>query len=97
MEEFNHFCCSIDTATMANYQQSFDDTSAMEIKLIQSVISSEVVFAGSVRNGSAETFIQTKRRQELKGNGLTKRINNSSDCIDSQGGVSLADQDTSDL
>jgi hypothetical protein len=44
---------------MANCRQSLDDTSAMEIKLIQSVISSEVVFAGAARNGSAETFIRT--------------------------------------
>uniref|UniRef100_A0ACD5XZK0 Uncharacterized protein n=1 Tax=Avena sativa TaxID=4498 RepID=A0ACD5XZK0_AVESA len=92
MEEFNHFSCCVDTATLANCPQSLGDPSAMEITLVRSVIPSEVISAGAV---SAETFIQTERRQESEDNGLTeKRIKNSSDCIDSRGGVSLAVQHT---
>uniref|UniRef100_A0ACD5YCN7 Uncharacterized protein n=1 Tax=Avena sativa TaxID=4498 RepID=A0ACD5YCN7_AVESA len=96
MEEFNHFSCCVDTATLANCPQSLDDTSVMEITLVRNVIPPEVINAGAASNGSAETFIQTERRQESEDNGLTeKRIKNSSDCIDSQGGASLAVQDTS--
>ncbi|KAM0858099.1 hypothetical protein ACQ4PT_048039 [Festuca glaucescens] len=95
MEEFNHFSCCVDTTTLANCQQSLDDTSVMEITLVRSVISSEVINAGAARDESAETFIQTERRQESEDNGLTeKRVNNSSDCIDSRG-ASLAVQHTS--
>jgi hypothetical protein len=82
MEEFNHFSCCVGTASLANCQQPLDDTSAMEITLVQSEIPSEVINAGAARNGSAETFIQTERRQESEDNGLPeKRINNSSDCV----------------
>ncbi|CAM0950224.1 unnamed protein product [Alopecurus aequalis] len=95
MEEFNHFSCCVDTATSANCPQSLDDTSAMEITLVRSVIPSEVINAGAARNASAEIFIQTERRQESEDNGLTEnRINNSSDCTESQEGASLAAQDT---
>ncbi|KAM0907082.1 hypothetical protein ACQ4PT_016361 [Festuca glaucescens] len=96
MEEFNHFSCCVDTANLANCQQSLNDTSVMEITLVRSVIPSEVINAGAARDESAETFIQTERRQESEDNGLTeKRVNNSSDCTDSQGGTSLAIQHTS--
>lgn len=89
MEEFNHFSCCVDTATLANCQRS------MEITLVRSAISSEVINAGAARDESAETFIQTERRQESEDNGLTeKRVNNSSDYIDSRG-ASLAVQHTS--
>lgn len=96
MEEFNHFSCCVDAATLANCPQSLDNTSAMEITFVRSVIPSEVINAGPARNGSAEILIQTKKMEESEENGLTENmINNSSDCIDPQGGASLAVQHTS--
>ncbi|KAM3259842.1 hypothetical protein ACQJBY_051248 [Aegilops geniculata] len=93
IEEFSHFSSCVDTATLANCQQSLHETSAMEVTLVRSVIPSDVINAEAARNGSAEVLIHNEGMPASDGIGLTEnRISNSFDCIDSQGGASLAVQ-----
>ncbi|KAM3277690.1 hypothetical protein ACQJBY_045535 [Aegilops geniculata] len=93
IEEFSHFSSCVDTATLANCQQSLQETSAMEVTLVRSVIPSDVINAEAARNGSAEVLIHNEGMPASDGIGLTEnRISNSFDCIDSQGGASLSVQ-----
>uniref|UniRef100_A0A453LN82 Helicase C-terminal domain-containing protein n=1 Tax=Aegilops tauschii subsp. strangulata TaxID=200361 RepID=A0A453LN82_AEGTS len=93
IEEFSHFSSCVDTATLANCQQSLHETSAMEVTLVRSVIPSDVINAEAARNGSAEVLIHNEGMPASDGIGLTEnRTSNSFDCIDSQGGASLSVQ-----
>uniref|UniRef100_N1R1G3 MOM1 alpha-helical domain-containing protein n=1 Tax=Aegilops tauschii TaxID=37682 RepID=N1R1G3_AEGTA len=93
IEEFSHFNSCVDTATLANCPQSLHKTSVMEVTLVGSVIPSDVINADTARNGSAEVLIHNEGRLASEGIGLTENmISNSIDCIDSQGGASLAVQ-----
>ncbi|VAI81937.1 unnamed protein product [Triticum turgidum subsp. durum] len=93
IEEFSHFSSCVDTATLANCPQSLHGTSAMEVTLVRGAIPSDVINAEAARNGSAEVFIHSEGRLASEGIGLTENmISNSFDCIDSQGGASLAVQ-----
>ncbi|VAI21171.1 unnamed protein product [Triticum turgidum subsp. durum] len=93
IEEFSHFSSCVDTATLANCLQSLHETSAMEVTLVRSVIPSDVINAEAARNGSAEVLIHNGGMPASEGIGLTENtISNIFDCIDSQGGASLAVQ-----
>ncbi|XP_037435888.1 helicase protein MOM1-like isoform X1 [Triticum dicoccoides] len=93
IEEFSHFSSCVDTATSANCLQSLHETSAMEVTLVRSVIPSDVINAEAARNGSAEVLIHNGGMPASEGIGLTENtISNIFDCIDSQGGASLAVQ-----
>ncbi|XP_037443170.1 uncharacterized protein LOC119311615 isoform X3 [Triticum dicoccoides] len=93
IEEFSHFSSCVDTATLENCPQSLHETSAMEVTLVRSVISSDVINAEAARNSSAEVLIHNEGMPASEGIGLTENtISNSFDCIDSQGGASLAVQ-----
>ncbi|XP_044382681.1 uncharacterized protein [Triticum aestivum] len=93
IEEFSHFSSCVDTATLANCLQSLHETSAMEVTLVRSVIPSDVINAEAARNGSAEVLIHNGGMPASEGIGLTENtISDIFDCIDSQGGASLAVQ-----
>ncbi|XBI74555.1 hypothetical protein VPH35_068076 [Triticum aestivum] len=94
IEEFSHFSSCVDTTTLANCPQSLHETSVMEVTLVGSVIPSDVIIAEAARKGSAEVLIHNEGTLASEGIGLTENmIGNSFDCIDMQGGASLAVQD----
>ncbi|KAF0911649.1 hypothetical protein E2562_011655 [Oryza meyeriana var. granulata] len=95
LEEFSHFKeivgnCPVGAATSVNCQQSL--APAMEITLVRSVISSEVVNSEATINGAVEVPVHTKRRPTSEVGLSHNMMDDSSDGIDSQGGSPLAVQ-----